>query len=104
MRRAWGSVGHPSHGCARKEKVMKTQTKPDEQRQLPFGTRHNLDPFACLSALQKCIRRGVEREAMEFACELLHSTGTGPQFLTMVTNRLEIISHEDIDTQTQPHI
>ena len=71
---------------------MKTQTKPDEQRQLPFGTRHNLDPFACLSALQKCIRRGVEREAMEFACELLHSTGTGPQFLTMVTNRLEIIT------------
>ena len=28
------------------------------------ATRNGLDPFVCLSALQKCIRRGMEREAM----------------------------------------
>ena len=57
--------------------------------------------MGCLSALQKCIRRGLEREAMEFACELIH---TSKAFCTMVCNRLEIISHEDIDTQLDPTI
>jgi hypothetical protein len=55
----------------------------------------------CISAMQKCIRRGLEREAMEFACELMHST---KGYFTWVTNRLEIISHEDIDTAASPHI
>jgi replication-associated recombination protein RarA len=51
--------------------------------------------------MQKYIRRGMEREAMEFAVELMH---TSKQFHTMVCNRLEIISHEDIDTQADPRI
>ena len=56
-------------------------------------TLHNLDAMVCVSALQKCIRRGLEREAMEFACELMHSSKA---FFTMTANRLEIVSHEDI--------
>ena len=64
-------------------------------------TRNGLPAMACLSALQKSIRRGLEREAMEFAVELIH---TSKAFHSMVCKRLEIISHEDIDTQTQPHV
>lgn len=33
-------------------------------------TVHGLAALECLSAMQKCIRRGEERMAMEFACEL----------------------------------
>jgi replication-associated recombination protein RarA len=65
------------------------------------GTLHGLQALACVSAMQKCIRRGMEREAMEFAVELIH---TSKAFCTMVTNRLEIIAHEDIDTMSQPWI
>jgi len=57
--------------------------------------------MACLSAMQKCVRRGMEAEAMQFACELLH---TSKGFHTMVCNRLQIISHEDIDTGADPQI
>jgi len=57
--------------------------------------------MACVSAMQKCIRRGMEREAMEFACELLH---TSKAFHTMVCNRLEVICHEDLDTLAAPHV
>lgn len=64
-------------------------------------TKNNLAAFGCLSAMQKCIRRGMEREAMEFAVELMHSSKA---FNTMVCNRLEIISHEDIDTAAAPQI
>lgn len=64
-------------------------------------THNDLPAMAVLSAMQKCIRRSMEREAMEFACELIH---TSKGFHTMVCNRLEIISHEDVDTQSQPHI
>ena len=56
-------------------------------------TIHGLCPFECMSAMQKCIRRGLEREAMEFACELGHTT---KGFATIVTNRLQVISHEDV--------
>jgi replication-associated recombination protein RarA len=64
-------------------------------------TKSGLPAMACVSAMQKCIRRGMEREAMEFACELLH---TSRAFHSMVCKRLEIISHEDIDTQADPAI
>jgi replication-associated recombination protein RarA len=64
-------------------------------------TKHGLNAMTCLSALQKSIRRGLEREAMEFAVELIR---TSKAFHSMVCKRLEIISHEDIDTQTQPHV
>lgn len=64
-------------------------------------TKSGLSSMACLSALQKCIRRGLEREAMQFAIELMH---TSKPFHSMVTKRLEVICHEDIDTGAQPHI
>ena len=57
--------------------------------------------MGCLSAMQKCIRRGLELDAMRFAVELQQ---TSKNFATMVCNRLEIISHEDIDTQARPDI
>ena len=56
-------------------------------------TKNGLDAFSCISAMQKYIRRGMEVEAMHVACEMCH---TSKQFCTMVLNRLEIISHEDI--------
>ena len=43
--------------------------------------------------MQKFIRRGMEREAMEMACEMGH---TSKQFASWAAGRLEIISHEDI--------
>jgi hypothetical protein len=64
-------------------------------------SKNGLDAFACLSAQQKCIRRGMEREAMQFAVELMH---TGKSVHAAVCNRLEIITHEDIDTGSQPWI
>jgi len=64
-------------------------------------TKNNLAAMACVSAMQKSIRRGMEAEAMAFACELIHSS---KGFHTLVCNRLEIISHEDIDTQAAPHV
>ena len=33
------------------------------------ATRSGLPAMACVSAMQKSIRRGMEKEAMEFACE-----------------------------------
>jgi len=64
-------------------------------------TRNGLPAMTCISALQKAIRRGLEREAMEFACELMH---TSKAFHTMVCNRLEVICHEDLDTLAAPHV
>ena len=65
------------------------------------ATRSGLPAMACVSATQKSIRRGMEREAMEFACELMH---TSKPFHSMVCNRLEIICHEDLDTLAAPHV
>jgi replication-associated recombination protein RarA len=64
-------------------------------------TKSGMAALTCISALQKCIRRGMEREAMEFACELIH---TSKAHCSMVANRLEVISHEDIDTAAAPHV
>jgi len=64
-------------------------------------TKNGLPAMACVSAMQKSIRRGLEREAMEFAVELIH---TSKAFHSMVCKRLQIISHEDIDTEAAPHI
>lgn len=65
------------------------------------ATMSGLPAMACVSAMQKCIRRGLEREAMEFACELIH---TSKAFHSMVCNRLEVICHEDLDTLAAPHV
>jgi replication-associated recombination protein RarA len=64
-------------------------------------TKNGLSSMDCLSALQKCIRRGMEREAMQFAIELMH---TSKAFHSMVCKRLEVICHEDIETEKQPYI
>ena len=64
-------------------------------------TKNGLPAMAVVSAMQKCIRRGMEVEAMQFACELIH---TSKALCSMACNRLEVISHEDIDTASQPHI
>jgi replication-associated recombination protein RarA len=64
-------------------------------------TKNGLPAMACVSAMQKAIRRGLEREAMEFACELMH---TSKAFHAMVCNRLEVICHEDLDTLAAPHV
>lgn len=72
----------------------------DKRYSMP-ETRHGLPAFECLSAMQKCIRRAMEREAMEFAVELIH---TSKAYTTMVCNRLEIVSHEDIDSAKAPHV
>ena len=63
-------------------------------------TQNGLNAMDCISAMQKAIRRGMEKEAMEFAVELLHS---GKAFHSMVCNRLEVICHEDLDTLAAPH-
>jgi len=64
-------------------------------------TKNGLPAMACVSAMQKCIRRGLEREAMEFAVELMHSSKANH---SMVCNRLEVIAHEDIDSVSAPWI
>jgi hypothetical protein len=64
-------------------------------------TKHGLNPLTCISALQKAIRRGLEKEAMEFAVELMR---TSKPMHTMTCNRLEIICHEDLDTIAAPWV
>ncbi|MCW3999880.1 MAG: hypothetical protein NWE93_06550 [Candidatus Bathyarchaeota archaeon] len=53
-------------------------------------TKHGYDHYELLSALQKCIRRGMEYEAAHFALELEEFNPT------MLWNRLKIIAAEDI--------
>jgi replication-associated recombination protein RarA len=54
------------------------------------NTKHGYDHYELLSALQKCIRRGMEYEATHFAVELEEFNAT------MLWNRLKIIACEDI--------
>ncbi len=53
-------------------------------------TKHGYDHYELLSALQKCIRRGMDYEAVHFAAELEEFNPT------MLWNRLKIIACEDI--------
>jgi replication-associated recombination protein RarA len=57
------------------------------------NTIHNVNPFICVSALQKFIRRGMEREAQEVAAEMIY---TSKPFTSWVCKRLQVISHEDV--------
>jgi len=76
--------------------------KPTEETSTMMPpTKHGLSALACLSAMQKCIRRGMELEAMQFAVELIH---TRKAYHSMVCKRLQVISHEDIDTGANPMI
>jgi hypothetical protein len=45
------------------------------------ATKSGLNARTCISALQKAIRRGLEKEAMQFAVELMH---TSKAFHTML--------------------
>jgi len=64
-------------------------------------TKNGKPALLYVSAMQKCIRRSMEREAMEFASELMH---TSKALHTMVCNRLLVICHEDLDTLAAPHV
>ena len=54
-------------------------------------TKKGYDFFECSSALQKCIRRGMEEEAMYWAVELYDSN-----FGEYIWKRLRIMSSEDV--------
>ncbi len=56
-------------------------------------TTNRLGPFEVISAIQKYIRRGMEAEAFELACEMIE---TSKPFTSWLLNRLQVISHEDI--------
>lgn len=64
-------------------------------------TKNGLPAMACLSTMQKAIRRNMPELAMRCAVELMH---TSKGFNSMVANRLEVMSHEDIDSAAAPHI
>ncbi len=64
-------------------------------------SKNGLPAMALISTMQKAVRRNMPDLAMQCAVELMH---TSKGFNTMVTNRLELIAHEDIDTAASPHI
>ena len=57
----------------------------------PPKTKHGYNPYHAISALQKCIRRGVEYDALYWAMELCHSSYEG-----WCWNRLQVIACEDV--------
>ena len=64
-------------------------------------TKNGLPAMVCVSAMQKAIRRGLEREAMEFGVELLHTSQSLPHHGLQPA---EVICHEDLDTLAAPHV
>ena len=85
-RRVWHDVLAEGLSCGlhRIERLMREnglRARP-RRRRLPKDTgEHQERPQRadCISALQKAIRRGLEREAMEFAVELMHTSKAFPQ-------------------------
>lgn len=61
----------------------------------PFAknTTNGYEPFEVVSAIQKCIRRGLEREAMLWCIEM---ATTSKMHYSWMLNRLQVIAHEDI--------
>jgi replication-associated recombination protein RarA len=57
---------------------------------MPNRTQHGLCPWEAISSLQKFVRRGLERQAMEMAAELSFT------HLALMLNRLRVMAHEDI--------
>ena len=55
------------------------------------STRNGYDPFECISAIHKAIRRGEEELAMYFALEMERSG-----YWSWVKNRIRIVAYEDI--------
>lgn len=71
-------------------------TKNEQYIEDPWArvkTRNNLNGDEVISSLQKCIRRGLVKEACEFAYEMYI---TSPQFEEKLWRRLLAISVEDI--------
>jgi replication-associated recombination protein RarA len=56
-------------------------------------TVNGYDPFEVVSSIQKCIRRGLEREAMLWCLEMAH---TSKAYYSWMLGRLQVIAHEDI--------
>jgi replication-associated recombination protein RarA len=57
------------------------------------NTLNNYSPYEVMSALQKCIRRGLEEEALYWAFEL---TEAGPTNAKVCLSRLHVMAHEDV--------
>ena len=57
-------------------------------------TKHNYDAFEVVSALQKCIRRGLEEDALYWAYELAESPNKN--YYTWLWARLKVIACEDV--------
>jgi replication-associated recombination protein RarA len=59
-----------------------------------FQTKHHgYNDDELISALQKCIRRGMEKEAMYFSLELAEEGKTG---FALLISRLRVIAYEDV--------
>jgi replication-associated recombination protein RarA len=56
-------------------------------------TVNGYDPFEVCSAIQKCIRRGLERDAMLWCLEMAH---TSKAYYSWMLSRLRVVAHEDI--------
>jgi replication-associated recombination protein RarA len=57
-------------------------------------TKHGYAVDEVASAVQKCIRRGLEEDALYWAYEMMHSPNKSHQ--TLLWNRLKVIATEDI--------
>lgn len=64
-----------------------------KEKDVKLTTIGGLDAYAAVSALQKYVRRGMEREAGEIAFQIGASS---KQLFSWLCNRLRVISHEDI--------
>lgn len=49
-------------------------------------TKNGLPAMASVSAMQKAIKRGMEKEAMQFAVELMHTKGVSLDGLQKTDN------------------
>jgi hypothetical protein len=57
------------------------------------NTRSGFDPFTCISAFQKAVRRSNPELAVTFCVEMANSSQA---YTTMIMNRMRIITFEDI--------
>ena len=80
------------------ETIVVAVTRDGAAPMIP-DTKNGLPAMACVSAMQKGIRRGLERKRWNSRVELMH---TCKAFHSMVCNRLEVICHEDLDTLAAP--
>jgi len=76
-------------------------TPKDRQEPMIPQTRNGMNSFECVSALQKCIRRNMEAEAVHFALEMATSS---KGFCTRILNRLVVIAQEDIGLADVPTV